>query len=125
MDVLNGDMNLAQLRAELARFTYKPNVQLRIDGTGEGWAVLRIIVNTKNTYRPTEGIEVIHSTPLPSIIANPDHFADFLRHCIKAFETHEADEWLRRDGDMLFDPHADREPYVPVRNLGPMPGRRT
>lgn len=108
----------AQLQAEFARWAFTPpgielKLHTRADGAlpyaYEAAAVLRILIRTRNTYRPEDPTEdvVTHATQIPLPMPR-EYWPHFLRQSIHAAVCHEADEWLRRDGIMLFDPHATR-----------------
>lgn len=99
------------LRREFARWTFQmPGVRWHLDD-GMCGPLLRIYVETRNSYRPDEPTTVmsVHAVPaaMPHMMAmDPTHFGRWLRSCVHATLIHEADEWLRCDGEMVFDPHA-------------------
>lgn len=65
-------------------------------------------LTTKDTYNPDSPypFRVVHRNPVPDFKALSEVEArEFLRAVIHSVETHEADEWLRFGGVMLFDPH--------------------
>lgn len=75
-----------------------------------GLGTLVIFVETRNSYRPDEPTTVVSTHPVPAtapemIARCPAAFHEWLRRCVHATVTHEADEWLRQDGVMVFDPH--------------------
>lgn len=123
-------VTLRQLQQETARWTYKPGYRLTVeaDYLGSGTPALVITARVTDTYRPGAGhppIVLRFTRPLPGGLwhrGTIEEFRDFLRITIGDYELHERDEWLLQDGQRVYDPHADREPYRPVANHGP--GRR-
>lgn len=100
------------MERELARFTYKPGWRLQLVDAAEFFREQRayhLIVSYKaQDSRTPDGpetlIRVNVSVP-PYIDEEPDAFAHWLIEAVSEIERHEAREWLRRDGIMLFDPH--------------------
>lgn len=106
------------LHSELARFTYKPGWRFVLDASGHAFTlggemspfnVVRVSYPAKDSRRPDEVETTIKvKISVPPYIEDEDAFARWLIEAISEIERHEAQEWLRRDGVMLFDPHADR-----------------
>jgi hypothetical protein len=112
-------VNLDEIEAELGRWSFMPGWTFRlivlepaaIDGARlfDRWvAILKITATVPNSYHPDETIKVESSAPVPvEMFARcPDAFPEWLRHIVHDRMSHEADEWLKRDGVMVHDPHA-------------------
>jgi len=120
---------------ELARFTYKPNFEFRLipGGPFQG-LILRIKARVPDArWRPRPEWGSTTHPPVISIAAQitiPEHlygrselFAEWLLAEVLRVETHEAQEWLRRDGEIYQDPHKQPElvrlPVGPIHNNEP------
>lgn len=107
------ELTLADLywaEEQLKRFTYKRGWEFfLIDPAGPyDDPGVQIKFYTENTYRPGQQILITSRDRLPTpwiIAKDEDKFARYLLDVIVRVERHEAQEWLRRDGVMLFDPH--------------------
>lgn len=115
---------LEKLREELARYSYRPNWALSIVPkvsfspgctvatiTGYELSVVMRVVNSRDGE--TE-IEVPSGQPVPADLLHycdcrhwKTEFSNWLTQCIRKLEIHESREWLRRDGKLTSDPHAD------------------
>lgn len=117
------------LLLEVRRYTYKPGVTFRIRHPLDLWGMHRLIVAMlvqdsrdpwKESVVPGEqkpNMTSVRSTQqIPSYIVggsqSPEQreqdFAEWFRQAVTHVELHEADEWIRRDDVMLFDPHAPK-----------------
>ena len=91
--------------------TYKPGWTIRVtDDAREGaWgeAKLQLSYEAEDTYNPGHTTRVVGQTII-DLAAFPtrEQFLCFIRSQIHRLECHEADEWLKVDGQMPFDPHA-------------------
>ena len=92
----------------LARITYRPNVELRFDRGTVGLPPRFMVgMMTEDTYNPGRHIRIVHSTYLPAGVCNDEKWAlAFIRQCVHNMEAHEADEWLKLDGQVVNNPHA-------------------
>jgi hypothetical protein len=118
------DIDIRLLRTWAEEFTYKPNVQIRITSYDAvaGRASLLLVFHVEDTYRPGTWGDVGHSYVIPWLMTpDRDEFAAWLRSCVHKAECHEADECLKRNGEMIFDPHAPptRIGRLPVPPRGP------
>ena len=89
--------------------TYKPNTKFHITENYYN-TQLHIEVLVPNTYDPGNltPIKVIHTSVLPSLGYFPEKKAPkYIRKLVHNAEIHEADEWLRFNGVMLFNPHKE------------------
>lgn len=116
------DVELTQ--AHLARFTYNdPNVRLELrrpigvprrykqDYAYRNFGdAFYVIITTEDTYRPGRQVEVCHTYAVPPFFFGDEEIWLFLRTCIHRAVTHEADERIWVDGEMMFDPHAHEKP---------------
>jgi hypothetical protein len=83
-------------------------------------AALMLVIHSRvpNTYDPRgEKVDVSATYPLPPLhLFDGPHgmqaFREFLRRSVHHRMAHEADEWLKRDGVMVWDPHANDQPMV-------------
>lgn len=72
--------------------------------------VRRIVVTvmTEDTYNPGKPLRVDHNYPVPPFdVLGEEGAQSFLRNIIHSVECHESDEWLKFNGEMVFDPHAN------------------
>jgi hypothetical protein len=111
-------MTLDEMRAELDHWTFMPGwrFELIVDHPARmgdiqlffhPHAVLRIHSRVPNTYPPHDLIATTATYPVPvePIERGLISFATFLREVVHDRLVHEGDEWLKRDGVMVFDPH--------------------
>lgn len=107
---------LERVRAELARFTYRPGWELSVEpieslfAASVGYLIVRY--ETPDTYNPD--ILTLHQQvrlllPPPELIIDngSDMFARWLQDALFEIERHESREWLRRDGEIFDDPHRE------------------
>lgn len=100
--------------------TYK--IDYRVEFVDDGWRQrLDIRVKTLDTYAtdtnryghpddhrgPQPSFYVTHCLPLPEFWIDDTWGRRVIRSLIHGVERHEADEWIRFDGEMVFDPHKD------------------
>lgn len=108
----------AQLHHWLSRITYKPGWTMRLvdPSPGEDAAVgtigyeyrnlvLVVEVPTADSRNPGQQVVVTHRQPVPPFFEGWHDFVRWVRYELHATEIHEADEWIRVDGEMVFDPH--------------------
>lgn len=110
------------IKAWLETVTYKPMYQLDIsfDWAG-GQALLRVTVQTIDTYRGGH-VQVAHAFSAGTdwlVDGGFDYFVGWVRDCLHRVETHEADEWLKVNGVMVFDPHRPRDAERPRLEFQP------
>ena len=95
-----------------------PLTELKVDRVpglypGASSERLRVIVKTLDTRtgKPT-AIQHIYALPDLDMIGMGDqtesYMLDHLRRLLRDVAQHEADEWFKRDGEILFDPHLDK-----------------
>lgn len=108
--------------AQLARFTYKPGWTFTI-GPGFGAGLqLRIVVECEDTYHPGEKVKIGKAIALPPFVHGDEAgFAHLLAREIQDMEAHESREWLKRDGVVFDNPHANEVPSpIPPPQWHPM-----
>lgn len=112
--------DLAWLRAQLERHTYRPNWRMAINDErptqtsvwmhgGDHHLVVKAIV--QNSYQPDRQIEIASRSMVPPYLAEMRdelEFTRWLQQAIFDIEMHESREWLRRDGKLFDNPHAAR-----------------
>ena len=108
MDLTIDDLLWAE--EQLKRFTYKRGWEWRLIDpvTQYDDAGIHIQFHTENSYRPDKLILIKSRDRLPTQILvkrDEDKFARYLLDVLLRVERHEAQEWLKRDGVVLFDPH--------------------
>jgi hypothetical protein len=93
-------------RGIVERFSYKPNVQLRVYNPNDN-PTLHVVMHVPNTYDPDnpEMVTVTHRFALPWRVLPDKDAIGIIRSHIRTAEAHEADEWIRVAGEMLFNPH--------------------
>lgn len=97
----------------LQRVTYKPNFSFRHSynpslpyDPNDNWNyVIEVSMQTQDTYNSGHNIVVRFREPIPPYVSD-EECAKYLRSIIHKIECHEADEHLRIDGVMKFNPHA-------------------
>jgi hypothetical protein len=98
----------------LKKFTYKPGYKFScwVD-EGHDALVLNLVAPVPDSttidhkevsIEWTQMVEFRKIYHLP-----PDYLMDFVKQFFLGWERHEMQEWLRFEGVMLSDPHADRE----------------
>lgn len=93
---------------QLARFTYKRGWTFRIE-QGWGYPVIVAIMEVEDTYHPGVMVKVSGpSRPLLNIDRREEVFAHVVQQLVRDMEIHEADEWLKRDGEIYDNPHTRR-----------------
>ena len=106
---------LVWLRAELARYTYRPGWRMRIEvqpAVAGQYTPARLVVEytAPDAYHPEREIPLKVNVMVPWDLAEAhgasDLFGRWLQHTLQDVELHESREWLRLDGCLLDDPHA-------------------
>lgn len=108
-------LDLAWLRAQLVRFTYRPGWRLAIDApysiVNDWIGDPRLVVEyvAPDSQQPDRTIPLQLTMLIPSEIGwarDETLFAAWLARSLLLAEEHESREWLRRDGQICDDPHA-------------------
>ncbi len=114
------------MRAELARWSYKPGWSMTIESDRAGLATLVVRANVYDRDRPSQLVTIESRGPVPDhldrLVADTDADADVFGVWLQArlfdVERHESREWLRRDGVIFDDPHRPKTP-ADGTNLAP------
>lgn len=94
---------LAWMQEQLARITYKPGWELTLTDHGPVLVARFVTTDSRNPNYPlrVKALRAVAGYP------DPDAFARSIKAALLSIEEHELDEWLKRDGQLLHDPHAD------------------
>lgn len=95
-----------ELLAELAHWTFHMpgwTMTARIESPC-GDVSLHFRVNTMDTYHPERKAQVGHVRFIPVPIPR-GYLPHRLRDVVHSVIQHEADEWLKHDGAIVFNPH--------------------
>lgn len=111
MTHLETDEQLAWMQRELTRYTYRPGWKMTITAghmpTGPAMLVVRYEALDSRDPTRVHQFRAHRSIGPYGPDSDPDKFARELQHRLFDLEQHESREWLRRDGELLDDPHAD------------------
>jgi hypothetical protein len=101
-------LTFAQVKAEVAKVVYRPGWTFTVEERGFEDPWLRVIAPVMNAYRPEELVDLGIDSPIPPM-ADVDALHRWLIWRLERVESHEAREWFRVDGVVLFDPHRQRD----------------
>lgn len=110
---LMGSADQRWVHEQLKRYVYKPTftVEVRPVPVPVG-AYAPVTVHMQMMVLDARGSERVMPTSMtlavPHLIVDSrdaDQLGIWLRHCIQRMEDHEIDEWFRRDGEIVDDPH--------------------
>lgn len=93
----------------LERITYKHNFILRMRSSyhfEREHLRLEVLVSA-DCSRTNNPLQIIHGYQLPDWKWDDDRALSFVRRCIEKTEQHEMMEFLKFDGKIVEDPHAD------------------
>lgn len=97
-------LSVAELAAHLRRITYKPGWKLSVREGGWEGTHFRLVATLPNSYgagRITIGVDSM-VPPMESV----EQFERWIAWRLGRIEVHEMREFLKRDGEVIFDPHA-------------------
>lgn len=98
-----------EIRREVARFSYRPGWTLSTFVDPFEGVVFRVVADVVNAYQPEETVQLRINSRMPPM-PSADYVAQWILWRISMIELHEAREYLKRDGVMIFDPHDPVEP---------------
>lgn len=103
--------SLTAIQAELDRYTFMPGWTLTATDNHTdpfGWPMLVIKAMVEDAEHPgvRQELSRVASIP-PNIETDPRYFSQWLRGVLIGAWIHEVDEWLRRDGVYVQDPHPE------------------
>jgi hypothetical protein len=87
--------------------TFMPGFQLALTTEGGGFGSLEIYHRTVNTRtRAQEPYTAIHTAAIPEEAWDDEKvMLSFIRDHVMHVVTHEVDEWLRSDDELIHDPN--------------------
>lgn len=98
-------MEAREFQDHLKRITYKPGWIFSIDDTWTMRPYLYISFRADDAFNPGREIKVGRCVPMPQWLPDIEYFEAWLFQEIMKMERHEAQEFFKRDGEMLNDPH--------------------
>lgn len=99
-------LTTAEIAAHLARLSYKPGWEFAVyDGRWEGQHIV-IRTGVVDTYSPGEMVVLDVHSMLPPM-RDVAQLEEWLAWRLGRLEVHEMREFLKRDGVVIFDPHAE------------------
>jgi hypothetical protein len=98
-----------QLRSEIKRYTYRPGWELSVFLDPFEGPCLYLVSEVANADDPSEPVQLRIRSNIPPM-TSPQKFAEWLQWRLMQVESHECREYLRRDGQALYDPHDPVEP---------------
>jgi hypothetical protein len=102
-------LTFAQVRAEVAKLVYRPGWTFTVEERGFEDPWLRILATgVMDAYDPACTLDLGIDSPIPPM-ADVDALHRWLIWRLERVESHEAREWFRVDGVVLFDPHRQRD----------------
>jgi hypothetical protein len=117
---------LAWMQHELARYTYRPGWEMTISTVPNRPATLIVRYPAADSRNPGHerwfrAHRPIVQFPPPPGVNREEWFARTLQAILLDLEAHESREWLRRDGQLVDDPHTDpsRWQCMPCGVTGP------
>ena len=94
------------MKARLAQITYKPNWNFAVRPCHSPYLTpefeMRITINTQDANDPSKTLALYSVVVLPPLINGEDDFDRIVFSAIQRAEAHEAHEWFRRNGKMVF-----------------------
>lgn len=103
-------MQIAEMKSSLRKIKYKHGWNLDIEElpawSGRHWLLISFRApDAYATGSVIPEVKIGKRELVPHYFQNVDHFVHWVFHQIKNTEIHEASEWFRYEGMMLFDPH--------------------
>lgn len=103
---MNVPLSVETLDEHLDNITYKPGWEFEVyQGAFEG-PHIRITTVCDDSYHPGEKVTLDVHSQLPPMF-DLEYFEQWLLWRLMIIETHEAREFLRKDGKPIFDPHKE------------------
>jgi hypothetical protein len=97
-------LTLEALRAEMARVTYKPGWSFRLYQHRWEGVWLAITVELPDAEWPSRMMTICVRTAVPPI-PHATYLHEWLAYRLGRTELHEMREFLRVDGEKIYDPH--------------------
>lgn len=93
---------------EIGHYTYRPNWTMTVHLRSEG-ILLHIRAEVRNSYNIAESVVLKINSWLPEF-DNRAQFSRWLKWRLCLIEIHECQEWFKRDGVAVYDPHKSIDP---------------
>ena len=103
-------MTTDEIREALTRFSYKPGWTFQVADHPREGQLLRIEAQVPDSYTAGKTITLGINSWLPPL-SGPSALWRYLRWRITRIEIHELCEFLKVDGCVLDDPHAEEDPW--------------
>jgi hypothetical protein len=100
---------LAEVKRALARFTFAPGWDIRVQVSpfyGEFELVIEFFAPNSRDGGVREANVRFNSTIPNYVMQDEEYFGVWFKNALKSLWIHEFDEWLRFDGELVHDPHA-------------------
>lgn len=102
-------LSLTELQELIDEFSYRPGWSLDVFADPWEGPCLYIVADVVDGYHPEKTVELRIRSNIPPI-PSAEYFAVWLQWRLSLIESHEAREYLHRDGRPVFDPHDAVEP---------------
>jgi hypothetical protein len=103
-------LTVQEIRFLLGNVTHKPGWEFEIHESEFEGPFIRILIAVEDSYNPGETVTLGINTFMPPI-PDKDYLLTWLRWRIDRIESHETREFLKCNGEVVWDPHAEGEPY--------------
>jgi hypothetical protein len=98
-------LSTADINAELERLSYMPGWSFKAyDHPDEGQMIRIVGERVLDSYNPGETLDIGVNSFLPPLSDEWD-LRRWLKYRLKRIATHEVLEWLKLDGEPIWDPH--------------------
>lgn len=99
-----------QINEHLSHISYKDGWKFEVHESEWEGPFIRILVDVPDTYNEGETTTLGINTFIPPT-KDTEEFERWLLARVIRIESHEAREFFKRDGEVIFDPHAEGEPF--------------
>jgi hypothetical protein len=100
-----------ELAREIARYTYRKGWDLSVFLDPWEGPCLYIVADVADGYHPERTVQLRIRSNIPPM-ADANAFGWWILWRVSQIESHEVREMLRRDGELLVDPHDPAEPIA-------------
>lgn len=100
-----------EMKTELSKYTFFDGWRFTLWNREREGVLLYIEAEVINSYKPDEMTKLRICTWVPPMITKAE-FTRWLFWRLKQAVIHEAMEWFKRDGQVVYDPHADVDPSL-------------
>jgi hypothetical protein len=115
---LAAGLSYEEIRRIVGEFTYKPGWRLIVtsDDVWSRFLVLRLEAEVDDARRPGQKTTIVHQLSFQAMFSE-EHVEGFVMAAVQTAEAHETNEWLRRNGRLVDDPHVPFEERLTTRLL--------